>query len=152
MSETHVGGEAIHAAVRARDVGKLRELLAAGGDPNALDAAGQPPLRHVLTYGCGFVLEEETCALITALLAAGADPSVGGVATALVADARERADPNAAEVRLLGQPCGRGGAPPPRGGRVRTPGARWAGPPRSRVGAPVAPRARARDRLLALIL
>ena len=89
MSETHVGGEAIHAAVRARDVGKLRELLAAGGDPNALDAAGQPPLRHVLTYGCGFVLEEETCALITALLAAGADPSVGGVATALVADARE---------------------------------------------------------------
>ena len=63
-----------------------------------------------------------------------------------------RADPNAAEVRLLGQPCGRGGAPPPRGGRVRTPGARWAGPPRSRVGAPVAPRARARDRLLALIL
>jgi ankyrin repeat protein len=88
MSEIHVGGEAIHAAVRARDAGKLRALLAAGGDPNALDASGQPPLRYVLTYGAGFMLEEETCAMITALLAAGADSSVSGVATALMADAR----------------------------------------------------------------
>lgn len=77
----------LHDAVRARDVALVERLLRDGADPNALDARGQPPLRHVLTYGCGFVVEDATQAMIEALLDAGADPELAGVADALLADA-----------------------------------------------------------------
>jgi ankyrin repeat protein len=81
------GGSPLHDAVHDRNVARVRALLAEGADPNALDAGGNPPLRHVLTYGIGFVLERESREMIAALLAAGADPSLNGTAAALVADA-----------------------------------------------------------------
>lgn len=77
----------VHEAVRARDVGALEMALRGGADPNALDERGQPALRHVLTYGIGFVVEDETRAMIEALLDAGADPELAGVTDALLADA-----------------------------------------------------------------
>lgn len=99
----------LHDAVRRRDPARLEALLAAGHDPNALDEAGQPPLRHVLTGGIGFVLEPETVAMIRALLAAGADPKLAGVGKALVDDANSmvtaagEANDAAALARLLGE-------------------------------------------------
>lgn len=79
--------ERLHQAVKARELGRVRELLSAGADPNALDAKGQPPLAYVLTSGIGFVFEDLTRALIEALLGAGADPRVAEVGRALVRDA-----------------------------------------------------------------
>lgn len=50
-------------------------LLAAGADPNAVDARGRSPL-HSLARAFSPHLQEECLALVQALLAAGADPSL----------------------------------------------------------------------------
>jgi hypothetical protein len=77
----------LHDAVQQRRASQVEDLLRAGHDPNALDDSGAPPLRFVLTYGVGFVLEDDTERMIRALLAAGADPGVAGVGRVLVEEA-----------------------------------------------------------------
>lgn len=78
---------ALHQAVKQQQVAAVEALLAAGHDPNLLDASGEPPLWHVLPYAIGFVLEPSTERIIRALLDAGADPNLADVGSRLVREA-----------------------------------------------------------------
>ncbi len=79
----------LHDAVKRRDLRRLRELLAAGRDPNQLDAEGQPPLRYVLSDSFGFCLEDATREMIRLLRRAGADPKVANVGASVIKDAHD---------------------------------------------------------------
>jgi len=59
--------ESVHAAVRSGDIEKLKGLLEAGADPNALDSRGMTPLMHAANLRA---LRDGT---VEALIAAGAD-------------------------------------------------------------------------------
>jgi ankyrin repeat protein len=61
----NAGSTALHAAVRARDLAVVRQLIAAGADVNAAQGNGETPLRTARSNGA----PEE---IVTALIDAGA--------------------------------------------------------------------------------
>jgi len=69
--------DAFWRALGERDVDTVRDLLAAGLSPRQIDADGMPPLHFAVMGGCdyGQPTAEATRQIVSALLAAGADPN-----------------------------------------------------------------------------
>lgn len=104
------GRDALNNAVKRADLAAIRQLLAAGISPNALDADGLPPLAYVLDHyqAYGFSLPGETREMIRLLRVAGGHPAphaarerVMALASSLVSSAAETADLGTLE-QLLG--------------------------------------------------